>query len=242
VGLVVSDISSLAHIFSHHNRSWQQNLVQVARKLFLLSIPRTYLLSTPPSLRLLPLFKSSSHLPCFLCQSLEDSSSPPIFSICWLFFPFLPCSPLYFPSINLQSIHLSCVSRLIGSLDMASLHPGSAEYPDFPNQCMPSIVPPGVDPALADFREFYPYIPNEVKHRKRTTQAQLEILEDMFSRDKKPNGASRSTLARELNMTPRGVQVRLHVSMLHLWLLIVARFYVSFRSGSRTGAYFEPKQ
>jgi hypothetical protein len=64
-----------------------------------------------------------------------------------------------------------------------------------------------VDPSLVDFREFYPYIPNEVKHRKRTTQAQLEILEETFSRDKKPNANLRTSLARELDMTPRGVQV-----------------------------------
>lgn len=72
---------------------------------------------------------------------------------------------------------------------------------------MPSVLPSGVDPSAVDFREFFPYIPNEVKHRKRTTQAQLETLEETFSRDKKPNGPLRAALARELEMTPRGVQV-----------------------------------
>jgi hypothetical protein len=102
---------------------------------------------------------------------------------------------------------------------MTSLHHNGTDYPDFPNQCIP-IMPPGADPSLADFREFYPYIPNEVKHRKRTTQAQLEILEDMFSRDKKPNGALRSSLARELGMTPRGVQVRIYTDALHAQLMV----------------------
>ncbi|KAF9012466.1 hypothetical protein BDQ17DRAFT_1419854 [Cyathus striatus] len=62
------------------------------------------------------------------------------------------------------------------------------------------------DPAV-DFRTFYPYTPNEVKHRKRTTSAQLKILEDVFKRDTKPNAQLRNDLASQLEMTPRGVQV-----------------------------------
>ncbi|KAF8622734.1 hypothetical protein AX15_006824 [Amanita polypyramis BW_CC] len=58
-----------------------------------------------------------------------------------------------------------------------------------------------------DFRTFYPYTPNEVKHRKRTTSAQLRTLEGVFRRDTKPNAALRNKLAEELKMTPRGVQV-----------------------------------
>lgn len=100
------------------------------------------------------------------------------------------------------------------SLSFATMAPnptnGNQEFPDFPNSYIPAL-PAGVDPSTVDFREFYPYIPNEVKHRKRTTQAQLELLEDTFSRDKKPNGVLRATLARELDMTPRGVQVCLSV-------------------------------
>jgi len=83
----------------------------------------------------------------------------------------------------------------------------SHDYSSLPSSCIPNVVPPGVDPNLVDFREFYPYIPNEIKHRKRTTPAQLEILEQMFARDKKPNGVMRANLARQLDMTPRGVQV-----------------------------------
>jgi hypothetical protein len=84
---------------------------------------------------------------------------------------------------------------------------GSYDYSSLPTSCIPNVVPPGVDPSAVDFREFYPYIPNEIKHRKRTTQAQLEILEQTFAHDKKPNGVMRANLARQLEMTPRGVQV-----------------------------------
>ena len=59
----------------------------------------------------------------------------------------------------------------------------------------------------SDFRAFYPYTPNEVKHRKRTTSAQLRTLESVFKRDTKPNAALRNQLAEQLKMTPRGVQV-----------------------------------
>ncbi|KIK67255.1 hypothetical protein GYMLUDRAFT_55071 [Collybiopsis luxurians FD-317 M1] len=64
-----------------------------------------------------------------------------------------------------------------------------------------------MDPSAVDFRAFYPYTPNEVKHRKRTTTAQLKILEGVFKRDTKPNAALRNELATQLDMTARGVQV-----------------------------------
>ncbi|GLB37562.1 putative homeodomain containing protein [Lyophyllum shimeji] len=64
-----------------------------------------------------------------------------------------------------------------------------------------------MDPSSVDFRAFYPYTPNEVKHRKRTTTAQLKTLEAIFRRDTKPNGPLRVQLAAELGMTARGVQV-----------------------------------
>jgi hypothetical protein len=66
-------------------------------------------------------------------------------------------------------------------------------------------MPHGMDPT--DYRAFYPYTPNEVKHRKRTTSAQLKVLEGIFKRDTKPNAALRTELASQLNMTARGVQV-----------------------------------
>lgn len=64
-----------------------------------------------------------------------------------------------------------------------------------------------MDPSSVDFRAFYPYTPNEVKHRKRTTTTQLKTLEAVFKRDTKPNGPLRVELAGQLGMTPRGVQV-----------------------------------
>ncbi|KAK1233153.1 hypothetical protein PQX77_003688 [Marasmius sp. AFHP31] len=64
-----------------------------------------------------------------------------------------------------------------------------------------------MDPSAVDFRAFYPYTPNEVKHRKRTTSAQLKVLEGIFKHDTKPNAALRNELAAQLDMTARGVQV-----------------------------------
>ncbi|KAI6121427.1 hypothetical protein F5141DRAFT_1061173 [Pisolithus sp. B1] len=55
--------------------------------------------------------------------------------------------------------------------------------------CIPSVVPPGVDPTSVDFRTFFPYIPNEVKHRKRTSRSQLKVLEDVYRKDTKPNAS-----------------------------------------------------
>lgn len=66
------------------------------------------------------------------------------------------------------------------------------------------LVP--TDPAV-DFRAFYPYTPNEVKHRRRTTGSQLKVLETVFRVDTKPNATLRNDLAAQLGMTPRGVQV-----------------------------------
>ncbi|TBU29511.1 Homeodomain-like protein, partial [Dichomitus squalens] len=64
-----------------------------------------------------------------------------------------------------------------------------------------------MDPSQVDIRTFYPYTPNEVKHRKRTTRAQLKVLEGVYKYDTKPNASLRKKLAAELDMTPRGVQV-----------------------------------
>ncbi|PPQ93722.1 hypothetical protein CVT25_013062 [Psilocybe cyanescens] len=69
------------------------------------------------------------------------------------------------------------------------------------------LVPNSPDSAPVDFRAFYPYTPNEVKHRKRTTSAQLKVLEAIFKKDTKPNASLRNELALELDMTARGVQV-----------------------------------
>jgi hypothetical protein len=54
---------------------------------------------------------------------------------------------------------------------------------------------------------FFSYRPNEVKHRKRTTRQQLKVLEETFKTTQKPDGNTRKSLALQLNMTPRNVQV-----------------------------------
>jgi Homeodomain len=73
---------------------------------------------------------------------------------------------------------------------------------------IPSLIPPGVDPAKVDSKMFYTYVPNTIKTRKRTTPSQLEILENVFVTDKKPNAPKRKDLAKKLKMSPREVQVR----------------------------------
>ena len=80
----------------------------------------------------------------------------------------------------------------------------------FPHSNSYISLPPGVDPATVDFRTFYPYNPSEVKHRKRTTRTQLKVLEETFKKETKPNAALRKQLASQLDMTPRGVQVRFY--------------------------------
>lgn len=51
------------------------------------------------------------------------------------------------------------------------------------------------------------YNPFEIKHRRRTSRAQLKILEKSFSENAKPNATTRRILAQTLDMTPRGVQI-----------------------------------
>ncbi|CAO3697465.1 unnamed protein product [Rhizopus stolonifer] len=51
------------------------------------------------------------------------------------------------------------------------------------------------------------YNPFEIKRRKRTTRTQFKVLESTFLENPKPNAPLRRYLARELDMTPRGVQV-----------------------------------
>ncbi|KAF7968685.1 hypothetical protein HWV62_29688 [Athelia sp. TMB] len=64
-----------------------------------------------------------------------------------------------------------------------------------------------MDPSSVDFRNFFPYIPNEVKHRKRTSAEQAKVLEGIFATNPKPDSKLRARLAEELDMKPRGVQV-----------------------------------
>ncbi|KAJ3883628.1 hypothetical protein F5051DRAFT_133920 [Lentinula edodes] len=94
------------------------------------------------------------------------------------------------------------------SHSLSSSIPSSLLYrPPQAGQFSQSSYPLPMDPSAVDFRAFYPYTPNEVKHRKRTTNAQLKILESVFKRDTKPNAALRNELAAQLDMTARGVQV-----------------------------------
>ncbi|ADM11250.1 Homeodomain-containing transcription factor-like protein [Encephalitozoon intestinalis ATCC 50506] len=51
---------------------------------------------------------------------------------------------------------------------------------------------------------FDPYF---VKHRKRTTKAQLKVLEETFETNIRPDANMRKKLGEELGMTPRSVQV-----------------------------------
>ncbi|KAG0166463.1 hypothetical protein DFQ28_011541 [Apophysomyces sp. BC1034] len=57
-----------------------------------------------------------------------------------------------------------------------------------------------------DFQPTF-YNPFEIKHRRRTSKAQLKILEKSFAENPKPNATVRRILAQKLDMTPRGVQI-----------------------------------
>ncbi|KAI7883090.1 homeobox-domain-containing protein [Lichtheimia hyalospora FSU 10163] len=57
-----------------------------------------------------------------------------------------------------------------------------------------------------DFRPTF-YNPFEIKHRRRTSRAQLKVLEKSFAENSKPNATVRRILAQKLDMTPRGVQI-----------------------------------
>jgi len=100
--------------------------------------------------------------------------------------------------------------------------PNNDPDPSFPpssthRSYIPSLIPPGVDPAKVDSKMFYTYVPNTIKTRKRTTPAQLEILEGVFLTDKKPNAPRRKELAKKLKMSPREVQVSVVLSPLPLF-------------------------
>ncbi|CEP19827.1 hypothetical protein [Parasitella parasitica] len=57
-----------------------------------------------------------------------------------------------------------------------------------------------------DFRPTF-YNPFEIKHRRRTSRAQLKVLEKSYNENPKPSAAIRRILAQKLEMTPRGVQI-----------------------------------
>ena len=112
-----------------------------------------------------------------------------------------PSTPPSFPSHTPHSLFPIYVPQ-------PQMDPNHVQQPRYTSTCIPSLMPPGVDPSSVDFRTFFPYIPNEVKHRKRTSRHQLKVLEDVFRKDTKPNAVLRKKLAAELDMSPRAVQVR----------------------------------
>ncbi|KAK4514372.1 uncharacterized protein ATC70_001965 [Mucor velutinosus] len=57
-----------------------------------------------------------------------------------------------------------------------------------------------------DFRPTF-YNPFEIKHRRRTSRAQLKVLEKSYLENPKPSAAIRRILAQKLEMTPRGIQI-----------------------------------
>ncbi|CAE6473711.1 unnamed protein product [Rhizoctonia solani] len=75
--------------------------------------------------------------------------------------------------------------------------PGSG--PSMPEYGFEYAPPPGFVTAF--------WNPYEVKHRRRTSRAQLGVLEREFETDPKPNADKRRSLAAQLNMTPRAIQV-----------------------------------
>lgn len=99
------------------------------------------------------------------------------------------------------------VKNMLHSLPTHTLSPNTP-YPALMGyQNSPYLLDHPADSTAVDFRAFYPYTPNEVKHRKRTTSAQLKVLESVFKKDTKPNAILRNELAAELDMSTRGVQV-----------------------------------
>jgi len=62
------------------------------------------------------------------------------------------------------------------------------------------------DQANPDFAQTF-YDPFRIKHRRRTTPGQLKILESHFEVNAKPDVTLRKSLAEQLEMTPREVQV-----------------------------------
>ncbi|TBU21508.1 hypothetical protein BD311DRAFT_812246 [Dichomitus squalens] len=62
----------------------------------------------------------------------------------------------------------------------------------------------------------YPYTTSKVKHRKRTTRAQLKVPKGVYNHVTKLSASLRKTLATELDMTPCGVQAAYGFAMPHI--------------------------
>ena len=127
-------------------------------------------------------------------------------------------------------------SNSASSVSFTPTPASAAAVPATHRSYIPSLIPPGVDPAKVDSKMFYTYVPNTIKTRKRTTPAQLEILEGVFVTDKKPNAPRRKELAKKLKMSPREVQVCPYCALL-CRTHSLTRFRPSYyhRFGFRTG-------
>ncbi|KAJ7442443.1 hypothetical protein FB451DRAFT_1376979 [Mycena latifolia] len=70
------------------------------------------------------------------------------------------------------------------------------------------IIPRSQDPISNSVdSSFYPYTPNDVRHRRRAMGAQLKVLQGLFTRNPRPDAARRKALAAQLNMTPRSIEI-----------------------------------
>jgi len=124
--------------------------------------------------------------------------------------PSLPFHPITLPSSKIMQVgdpSNSASSTSFTPTPAAAAAAAAAAVSATHRSYIPSLIPPGVDPAKVDSKMFYTYVPNTIKTRKRTTPAQLEILEGVFVTDKKPNAPRRKELAKKLKMSPREVQV-----------------------------------
>lgn len=116
------------------------------------------------------------------------------------------------------------VKNMLHSLPTHTLSPNTPYTALMGYQNSPYLLDHSIDSAAVDFRAFYPYTPNEVKHRKRTTSAQLKVLETVFKKDTKPNAILRNELAAELDMSTRGVQVGSCLPCTVFFFLILAYY------------------
>jgi hypothetical protein len=101
-------------------------------------------------------------------------------------------------------------SPYASSSDIAFPHHASAGYHPHPHQQQQQQQQQQFQRADAtEWKQssFFSYRPNEVKHRKRTTRQQLKVLEETFKTTQKPDANVRKSLAAQLDMTPRNVQV-----------------------------------
>ncbi|KZV79153.1 hypothetical protein EXIGLDRAFT_833079 [Exidia glandulosa HHB12029] len=89
-------------------------------------------------------------------------------------------------------------------------HPAMAGYDGYPQHMQLVPVVGGYVHPSAGFMDdvaFHSYYPNDVRHRKRTSRAQLIVLEAAFEEDQKPGPSIRMEISQQIGMTVRAVQV-----------------------------------